>query len=73
MMNKAFHFALWNYVLVFLDDILIYSVTWESHLQDLEIVLSTLQQEHLFAKFFKCSFGVQPIDYLGYIVSAEDV
>ena len=54
MMNKAFHFALWNYVLVFLDDILIYSVTWESHLQDLEIVLSTLQQEHLFAKFFKC-------------------
>ena len=56
-------------MLVFLDDILVYSPDWSSHLQHLETVLQVLQKEHLFAKLSKCSFAATNIDYLGHSIS----
>lgn len=73
LMNKVFQFALRKFVLVFFDDILIYSSTWPMHLSHLESVLQTLQQHSLFVKFSKCSFGLLEVEYLGHIVSGSGV
>ena len=73
LMNQVFEFALKKYVLLFFDDILIYSMSWNEHLHHLEIVLSSLEENKLFAKLSKCSFGLQQVEYLGHVVSAQRV
>jgi len=60
-------------VLVLFDDILVFSTNWKDHLQHLEIVLSIIKQNQLFAKFSKCTFGVQQIGYLSHTLSGEGV
>lgn len=62
-----------KFVLIFFDDILVYSVDWESHLGHLQLVLQVLAQHQFFAKFSKCTFGVHKVDYLGHIISKERV
>lgn len=62
LMNQVFQDVLRKFVLVFFDDILVYSPTWNEHLQHLEAVLSTLQQQALFVKLSKCSFGLPEVD-----------
>jgi hypothetical protein len=57
-----------NFVVVYLDDILIYNKTWEEHLQHIQQVLDTLQQHKLYANFEKISFGMDRVQYLGYIM-----
>ncbi|GAU11620.1 hypothetical protein TSUD_346120 [Trifolium subterraneum] len=73
LMNHIFQQALRKYVLVFFDDILIYSSSWHDHLQHLNKVLEMLQANTLFVKLSKCSFGVNEIDYLGHIVTGQGV
>lgn len=73
LMNHIFQHALRKYVLVFFDDILVYSSTWHEHLCHLEFVFKVLKENVLFAKLSKCSFGVLEIEYLGHIVSGEVV
>ena len=58
---------------MFFDDILVYSPSWCMHLKHLERVLQLLQQNKLYAKFSKCSFGQQQVDYLGHTVSATGI
>lgn len=53
-------------MLVFFDDILVYSKPYSNHLKHLRIVLDTLNRHILFAKMSKCRFGVAKVDYLGY-------
>ena len=53
----------------FFNDILIYSSTWELHLQQLSTVLQLLQTHALFAKLSKCAFSQTQIDYLGHIIT----
>jgi hypothetical protein len=60
-------------VLVFFDDILLYSTSWADHLRHLRVVLHTLRQHRLFVKRSKCSFGVDAIAYLGHVISAAGV
>ena len=62
-----------SFVVVYLDDILIYSRTWEEHLQHIQQVLNTLRQHKLYANLEKCSFGMDQIQYLGYIVDSNGV
>lgn len=72
-MNEVFRPFLRKSVLVFFDDILVYSKDWKSHLQHLHQVLEILVVHKLFAKFSKCEFGVNQIGYLGHIISADGV
>ncbi|MCH96996.1 transposon Tf2-1 polyprotein [Trifolium medium] len=73
LMNKIFQSALRKFVLVFFDDILIYSPSWQTHLTHLEWVLQVLAHHELYAKLSKCSFGQLEVDYLGHIVSGNGV
>jgi hypothetical protein len=72
-MNKTLASLLRTCVLVFFDDILVYSPTWESHLQHLEEVLHLLSRDRWQVKLSKCSFGRQQIAYLGHIISQAGV
>ncbi|PNY16671.1 retrotransposon-related protein, partial [Trifolium pratense] len=73
LMNHIFQHALRKYVLVFFDDILVYSSNWHEHIQHLEMVLKVLQDNTLYVKLSKCSFGVMEIEYLGHIVTGQGV
>jgi hypothetical protein len=73
LMNDVLRAFLRRFVLVFFDDILIYSTTWADHLRHLRVVLTILRQHRLFVKRSKCSFGVDSVAYLGHIISAAGV
>jgi hypothetical protein len=72
-MNQLFRPYLRKFVLVFFDDILIYSKTWKEHMKHLEQVLSFLEKNQFYAKLSKCSFGKKEAEYLGHIISREGV
>ena len=72
-MNSIFKPFLRKFVLVFFDDILIYSRSWKDHVQHVDRVLKLLEEKQLYAKISKCFFGVQEVEYLGHIVSHEGV
>ena len=72
-MNELFLPYLWKFILVFFDDILIYSKTWREHIRHLDQVITILEEHHFFAKMLKCTFGEEEVDYLGYIISTEGV
>lgn len=73
LMNQVFQPYIKRLVLVFFDDILIYSLSLEDHVQHLLTVFKTLREHSLFAKRSKCSFGQSTIEYLGYIITKEGV
>jgi hypothetical protein len=56
-----------------MDDILIFNRTWEAHMQHIQQVLSTLQKHKLYANLEKCYFGMNRVQYLGYIVDEHGV
>ena len=60
-------------MLVFFDDILIYSKSWEEHIQHVDRVLKIVKETQLYAKPSKCFFWVKEVEYLGYSVSHEGV
>ncbi|KAA3484478.1 DNA/RNA polymerases superfamily protein [Gossypium australe] len=62
-----------RFVVVFIDDILIYSRDESEHVEHLRIMLLTLRDKQLFAKFSKCEFWLQEVGFLGHIVSAEGI
>ncbi|XP_039133322.1 uncharacterized protein LOC120270395 [Dioscorea cayenensis subsp. rotundata] len=73
LMNSVFKGILRRFVLVFFDDILIYSTDWDHHLQHLQAVFSILRSHHLHAKQQKCEFGNAEIGYLGHRISGQGV
>nr|GFA36807.1 putative reverse transcriptase domain-containing protein [Tanacetum cinerariifolium] len=62
-----------KFVIVFIDDILVFSKSKEEHEDHLRTVLQTLRQEKLYAKFSKCEFWLSSVAFLGHIVSAEGI
>nr|GEY34905.1 transposon Ty3-G Gag-Pol polyprotein [Tanacetum cinerariifolium] len=73
LMNDLSRPFIHKFILVFFDDILIYSPSMESHLQHLHITLKLLEDQRLFAKASKCGFGVSEVNYLGHVISANGV
>lgn len=71
LMNSVFRPYLRKFVLVFFDDILIYSPDWETHLEHIQVVFHLLREHQLVAKRSKCLFGHTCIGYLGHIVSQQ--
>jgi hypothetical protein len=72
-MNSIFNPFLQTIVLVFFDDILIYSKSWEDHVWHVDKVLQLLNEIQIYAKPSKCFFGLKEVEYLGHIVSHEGV
>jgi len=73
IMNAIFRPHLRKFILVFFDDILIYSPTWEMHLHHVTQTLDILKQQQFYLKASKCAFGKQELEYLGHIVSHQGV
>jgi hypothetical protein len=62
-----------SFVEVYLDDNLIFRRTWEEHMRHIQQVLRTLRQHKLYSNLEKCSFGMNMVQYLGYIVDEHGV
>ncbi|KAA0056287.1 reverse transcriptase [Cucumis melo var. makuwa] len=73
LMNMIFHQYLDQFVIVFIDDILVYSVNRESPEEHLRIVLQTLRDKQLYARFSKCEFWLEQVVFFGHVVSAKGV
>jgi hypothetical protein len=73
LMNGVFRDYLDKFVIVFLDDVLVYSETKEEHEKHLRMVLQVLREHQLYAKLSKCSFYQRKIHYLGHIISEEGI
>ena len=73
LMENTFRAELNKFVLVFLDDILIYSKTLEEHEQHLRVVLQRLKEQQLYAKLSKCQFMRQEVEFLGHYVGRAGV
>ena len=73
LINRVFGPYLDKFVIVFIDDILVYSSSKEEHAKHLRIVLQTLREHQLYAKFIKCQFWLDRVAFLGHVVSAEDI
>jgi hypothetical protein len=70
VMNKVFMEYLDKFVVVFIGDILVYSKTEEEHEEHLRLVLGTLREHQLYAKFSKCQFWLKEVGFLGHVLSA---
>jgi hypothetical protein len=71
LMNMVFMEYLDRFVVVFIDDILIYSKSDSDHEEHLRLVLQKLQDNQLCAKFSKCEFWIDEVPYLGHIILME--
>ena len=64
LMNRVFHHYLDQFVVVFIDDILVYSKDAQDHKQQLKIVLHIMREKKLFAKLSKCDFWLKEVSFL---------
>jgi hypothetical protein len=72
-MNKAFMEYLDKFMVVFIDDILIFSKTEEEHEMHLRLLLGKLRAHQLYAKFSKCEFWLSEVAFFGHVISARGV
>ena len=72
-MNTMFSDFIEDFMIIYLDDILIYSKSWDEHLNHLRKVLQRLRENKFYAKLKKCVFGVQEVEYLGFILKDNTV
>ena len=69
LMNRLFHEYIDCFVIVFIDDILIFSKSMEEHEEHLRIVFQILREKNLYAKFKKCEFWLDQVVFLGHVIS----
>ena len=72
-MNRVFKPYLDQFVVVFIDDILVYSKSREEHERHLSIVLQTLRDKKLYAKLMKCEFWLDRVSFLGHVVTKDSI
>ncbi|GJW07737.1 putative reverse transcriptase domain-containing protein [Tanacetum coccineum] len=73
LMNRVCRPYLDKFVIVFIDDILIYSKTREEHVEHLRLVLELLKKEKLYAKFSKCEFRLRDVQFLGHVINGNGI
>ena len=73
LMNRVFQPYLDRFVIIFIDDILVYSGSSEEHSEYLRIVLQTLRERQLYAKLSKCQFWIDRVAFLDHVISVEGV
>jgi hypothetical protein len=73
LMNSVFMPELDKFVVVFIDNILVYSKNEEEHEQHLRIILQRLCDHQLYAKFNKCAFWLKEVPFLGHVISTEGI
>ncbi|GJS20600.1 putative reverse transcriptase domain-containing protein [Tanacetum coccineum] len=73
LMNRVCRSYLDKFVIVFIDDILIYSKTQEEHVEHLRLVLEQLKKEKLYAKFSKCESWQREVWFLGHVINGNEI
>jgi hypothetical protein len=73
LMNSVFMLELDKVIVVFINNILIYSKSEEEHVRHLQVILQRLRDHQLYAKFSKCAFWLKEVPFLGHIISAEGI
>lgn len=73
LMHRMFRLYLDSSVIIFIDDILVYSRSQEDHEQHPRTVLQTLREKMLYAKFSKCEFWLDSVAFLGHVVLSEGI
>ncbi|GKE09620.1 putative reverse transcriptase domain-containing protein [Tanacetum coccineum] len=73
LMNRVCKSYLDKFVIVFIDDILIYSCNKEEHADHLRIILELLKEEKLYAKFSKCDFWISIVQFLGHVIDSQGI
>jgi hypothetical protein len=71
LMNRVFMDYLDKFVVVFIADILIYSLSEEEHVDHLKMVLQRLQEHQLYAKMSKCEFWIHEVLFLGHVINQD--
>nr|GFD30256.1 putative reverse transcriptase domain-containing protein [Tanacetum cinerariifolium] len=72
-MNRVCKPYLDKFVIVFIDDILIYSKSKKEHEEHLRTILKLLKEEELYAKFSKCEFWIPKVQFLGHVINSEGI
>ncbi|GJR73805.1 putative reverse transcriptase domain-containing protein [Tanacetum coccineum] len=73
LMNQVCKPYLDKFVIIFIDDILIYSKSEEEHAEHLKLILKLLKKEELYAKFSKCEFWLSKVPFLGHVIDSEGI
>ena len=73
LMNQVCKPYLDKFMIVFIDDILIYSCNEEEHAQHLRTILELLREEKLYAKFSKCDFWIKKVQFLGHVIDSKGI
>ncbi|KAM2577781.1 hypothetical protein TB2_003412 [Malus domestica] len=73
LMNQVFRLYLNRFIIIFIDDILVYSKSEADHARHLRLVLKKLSENQLYAKFNKCQFWLDQVSFLGHMISAQGV
>ncbi|GJX67008.1 putative reverse transcriptase domain-containing protein [Tanacetum coccineum] len=73
LMNRVCKPYLDKFIIVFIDDILIYSKNKKDHEEHLKIILESLKKEELYAKFSKCEFWIPKVQFLGHVIDSEGI
>nr|GFC60334.1 hypothetical protein [Tanacetum cinerariifolium] len=73
LMNRVCKPYLDKFVIVFIDDILIYSKDEKEHEEHLKVILELLKKEELYAKFSKCEFWIRKVQFLGHVIDSQGI